>query len=141
MDATPSGASREPGVHHVFADHAAIVPRALGRRFFIGVAEALARCAASRGQMGPEYASPEAFIHHALADAGAAVASADWLQPVVVSVAKGGARMREWCQRYTTKYRVAEIAAQPSAAACEKWLLGGGWEMPCGAPPPLPKAS
>ena len=133
--------SREPGVHHVFADHAAIVPRALGRRFFVGVAEALARCAASRGQMGPEYASPEAFIHHALADAGAAVASAEWLQPVVVSVAKGGARMREWCQRYTTKYRVAEIAAQPSAAACEKWLLGGGWEMPCGAPPPLPKAT
>ena len=90
---TPSGAahayamdeSREPGVHHVFADHAAIVPRALGRRFFVGVAEALARCAASRGQMGPEYASPEAFIHHAADDAGAAVASADWLQPVVVS--------------------------------------------------------
>ena len=49
--------------------------------------------------------------------------------------------MRAWCQRYTTKYPVAEIAAQPSAAACEKWLLGGGWETPCGAPPPLPKAS
>ena len=127
-------------VHHMFADHAAVVPRTLGDQLFRGVASRLATCAA-RGELMPaSFSEPESFIHHALIALGVQSASAAWLAPLVVST---DGRMGKWCGRYT-KLGVAEVRALgPSQGSCENGMLNpnGRWLEVAAAAAPSPLAS
>ena len=113
-------------VHHMFADHAAAVPRGRAEAFFVGVGRRLASCAGRGERMPPSSSEPESFIHHALVDRKVRSESALWLAPLVVST---DGRMGKWCGRYS-KLGVAEVKALgPSQAACEGALLAphGRW--------------
>lgn len=114
------------GVHHMFADHAAVVPRTHARTFFVAVGERLAACSSHAERMPPAYSEPESFIHHTLAALGTPSTSALWLAPVVVST---DGRMAKWCGRYL-KLGVTEVRALGATqAACAHALLApdGRW--------------
>ena len=108
-------------VHHMFADHAAIVPRALTRSLFIEVGERLEACAERHEALPPAFSEPESFLHHALEALGVNSRSAPWLAPIVVAI---DGRMRKWCERYL-KFGAPEIAryfgGEPSN--CSRALL------------------
>ena len=65
-------------LHHMFADHAAVVPRAHAESFFVGSVTMLRECISAGRAMPPAFSEPEAFIHHALVSLGASTASAAW---------------------------------------------------------------
>jgi hypothetical protein len=88
---------RGRSVHHMFADHAAIVPRAHAAAFFVGLGARLAACARAGEQLPPSHSEPESFLHHTLVELGVGSASAEWLMPHVVGDAR---HAREWCERY-----------------------------------------
>ena len=111
--------------HHMFADHAAIVPRAHAEAFFDGVRRKLERCARRGEALPAEYDAPESFIHHALVEQAVPVASPEWLAPLVVSV---DGRMPKWCGRYE-KLRAPELLRRrfASTTACARWFLADHW--------------
>ena len=111
--------------HHMFADHAAIVPRAHTEAFFDGVRRKLERCARQGDALPAEYDAPESFLYHALVEQAVPVASPEWLAPLVVSV---DGRMPKWCGRYE-KLRAPELLQRrfASTAACARWFLADEW--------------
>ena len=124
--------SKGPGVHHMFADHSAVVPRALAPSMFVGVAARLASCATNAEHLPAAFATPEAFIHHALLDMRVGSASAAWLAPIVVSV---DGRMQKWCGRYGKLLGVKEVLALGATPAeCANALLThrGRWVQVAG---------
>ena len=111
-------------VHHMFGDHAAVVPRQHARAFFVGLGERLAACVGSAGSMPSSHSEPESFIHHSLLALGAPSAAAVWIAPLVVST---DGRMAKWCGRYA-KLGVPEVAALGATqAACAEAFLGSRW--------------
>jgi len=116
-----SGARQSEFPHHVFGDHAAVVPRQHANALFVQLGERLARCATHHEAPPPAFAEPESFIHHALLELGVASASAMWLAPPVVATDAG--RTREWCERYW-KYGAFEVLPHDEPAPRpknEKW--------------------
>ena len=113
-------------VHHMFADHCAVVPRNLASSMFVSIGERLADCARHGERMPPSFSTPEAFIHHALRAMQIGSRSVPWLAPIVVST---DGRMQKWCGRYG-KLHVREIGALGATSAeCEHALLvqDGKW--------------
>ena len=118
--------SKGTDVHHMFADHAAIVPRQHAEAFFVGIGERLSACTSSGATMPPSHSEPESFIHHSLIALGATSSSVTWLAPLVVSI---DGRMPKWCGRYL-KLGVSEAKALgQNQAACAEAILNpvGKW--------------
>ena len=118
--------SKGTDVHHMFADHAAIVPRQYAEAFFVGIGERLSACTSSGATMPPSHSEPESFIHHSLIALGATSSSVTWLAPLVVSI---DGRMPKWCGRYL-KLGVSEAKALgQNQAACAEAILNpvGKW--------------
>ena len=113
-------------VHHMFADHAAIVPRRHAHGFFVGIGERLDACRRGAASLPPTHTEPEAFIVHTLLALGAPSTSVGWLAPLVVSI---DGRMAKWCARYHRLHvqDIAELGG--SLAACSDAMLhtGGRW--------------
>ena len=118
-------------IHHMFADHAAIVPRELAHALFVRVAARLAKCVTHGEALPPSHSEPESFLHHELLALGVRSTNAEWVAPIVVSI---DGRMQKWCARYM-KLGVAEVMRLGSTAqACADAMLQstGRWTIEAG---------
>ena len=126
--------SKGPGIHHMFADHSAVVPRALAPSMFVGVAARLASCATNAEHLPAAFATPEAFIHHALLDMRGSAWRHGWRPLPLVD-----GRMQKRSGRYGKLLGVKEVLALGATPAgvpthCSR-IAADGFKLQIGLTP------